>query len=150
MKEEVRVLVIVGATGVNVRTGEFYIFKAKTTIVATSTPGRLWIFIPELSGSKVMTEINDCGDGVAIGWKAGADFALMEQVRGAGNFDSYIPYGVGNSSNTYHGTPIVDARGHEVPWSNKDGKELKTSTGTVSAGCKPEIHAWSGNMTLWQ
>ena len=117
---------IVGATGVNVRTGEFYIFKAKATIVATSTPGRLWIFIPELSGSKVMTEINDCGDGVAIGWKAGADFALMEQVRGAGNFDSYIPYGVGNSSNTYHGTPIVDARGHEVPWSNKDGKELKT------------------------
>lgn len=117
---------IVGATGINVRTGEFYVFKAKATIVATSSPGRLWMFIPELSGSKVMTELNDCGDGVAIGWRAGAEFTLMEQVRGVGNMDAYIPYGVGNSSNTYHGTPIVDSRGNEVPWSNKDGERLKT------------------------
>ena len=118
---------VVGATGFNVRTGEFYIFRAKATIVATSTPGRLWSFIPELSGSKLMSDMNDCGDGFAIGWNAGAEFTLMEQVRGSmGGFDSYIPYGVGNASNTYHGTPIVDARGNEIPWSDKDRRELKT------------------------
>ncbi len=35
---------IVGATGVNVRTGEFYIFQAKATILSTSAPGGMWIF----------------------------------------------------------------------------------------------------------
>ena len=40
---------VVGATGVNTRTGEFYVFKSKATIIATSGVGRLFGFAPEIS-----------------------------------------------------------------------------------------------------
>jgi len=33
---------------------------------------------------------------------------------------------MGNTSNTYHGTPIVDANGKEVPWFDVEGRELRT------------------------
>ena len=39
---------MVGATGLNMRTGEFYVFKAKATILATATPTGMWIFSTEL------------------------------------------------------------------------------------------------------
>ena len=41
---------VVGATGVNVRTGEFYIFKAKATILSMNAPVGLWVFSMELKG----------------------------------------------------------------------------------------------------
>ena len=33
---------VIGATGVNTRTGEFYVFNAKATILSTGKPLRLW------------------------------------------------------------------------------------------------------------
>ncbi len=39
----------------------------------------------------------------------------------------YAPYSMGNASNTYHGTPIVDANGKEVPWVDPYGRELKST-----------------------
>jgi len=41
---------VVGATGVNGRTGEFFIFKAKTTILCMARPARIWLFSPGLPG----------------------------------------------------------------------------------------------------
>ena len=35
---------VVGATGVNVRTGEFYVFRAKATVLALAHPRREWVF----------------------------------------------------------------------------------------------------------
>jgi hypothetical protein len=37
---------------------------------------------------------------------------------------AYLSYGVGNAHNTWHGCPIVDANGKEVPWVDRDGHEL--------------------------
>ena len=37
---------------------------------------------------------------------------------------AYLAYGVGNAHNSWHGCPIVDARGREVPWVDRDGREL--------------------------
>ena len=31
---------------------------------------------------------------------------------------------MGNAHNSWHGCPIVDARGREVPWVDRDGREL--------------------------
>jgi len=119
---------IVGATGINVRTGEFYIFRAKATIVSAGPTGRLWMFAPEVSGSRVQTEINNCGDSFAMGWNAGAELNLMEQTRPSPiGYDAYIQYGMGGASNTWHGASIVDANGREVPWVNRDGVELKST-----------------------
>jgi succinate dehydrogenase/fumarate reductase flavoprotein subunit len=118
---------IAGATGVSVRTGEFYVFRSKATIIATGVTGRLWMFAPEVSGSTVMTELNDCGDGFAAGWRAGAEFNLMEQTRPSGiGYDAYIQYGTGGASNTWHGASIVDSKDREVPWRDRDGRELRT------------------------
>ncbi|MBZ5503545.1 MAG: FAD-dependent oxidoreductase [Acidobacteriia bacterium] len=118
---------VVGATGVNMRTGEFYVFRSKATIIASGGGGRLYSFAPELTASSSMSTMNSAGTGHAVGWDAGAEFVLMEQT-GPGRLSGfgYAPYSMGNTHNTYHGTSIVDANGKEVPWFDPFGRELKT------------------------
>ncbi len=118
---------VVGATAVDAHTGEFYVFRAKATIIATGGAGRLALFAPEITASSSMSDMNSAGVGQAIGWNAGAEFVCMEQsghnrLSGFG----YAPYSMGGTSNTYHGTPIVDAEGKEVPWMDVFGRELQT------------------------
>jgi succinate dehydrogenase/fumarate reductase flavoprotein subunit len=118
---------VVGATGVNTRTGEFSVFKSKATIIATGGAGRLWFFVPELTASSSMGDLNNSGVGQAIGWNAGAEFACMEQTMpGRLSGFGYAPYSMANAHNTYHGAPIVDTNGKEVPWFDVKGRELNT------------------------
>lgn len=118
---------VVGATGVNMRTGEFYVFKSKATIISSGGGGRLFSFAPEVTAAAAMSNMNAAGVGHAIGWNAGAEFVLMEQT-GPGRLAGfgYAPYSMGNTSNTYHGTSIVDANGKEVPWADPYGRPLAT------------------------
>lgn len=116
---------VVGATGVNTRTGEFYVFTAKAAVISTGGAGRLWSFLPELTASSSMGDLNNAGVGQAIGWSAGAEFACMEQTMpGRLSGFGYAPYSMANAHNTFHGTPIVDAEGKEVPWFDARGREL--------------------------
>ena len=39
---------------------------------------------------------------------------------------NYPDYGVANAANTWFACTIVDARGKEVPWVDRDGRVLKT------------------------
>ena len=94
---------VIGATAVNTRTGEYYIFKCKAAIISTGGCGRLNFFAPELTAAGSMSDLNNSGTGHAIGWQAGAEFVLMEQsgharLSGLG----YAPYSMGNTHNTYH------------------------------------------------
>ena len=41
---------VIGATGLHTRTGEFYLFTARATILSTASPAGLWIFSTELAG----------------------------------------------------------------------------------------------------
>jgi succinate dehydrogenase/fumarate reductase flavoprotein subunit len=118
---------VVGATGVNTRTGEFYVFRSKATIIATGGSGRLFQFVPELTASSSMSDMTSAGVGHAIGWKAGAELVCMEKSGFArlGGF-GYAPYSMGNTSNTYHGVPIVDVNGKEVPWVDGFNHPIKT------------------------
>jgi len=118
---------VVGATGVNVRTGEFYVFKAKTTLLSTAQALRLWVFSTELQGFAAEHDDPNCtGDGCAMAWKAGAVFTLMERsMRVPGGF-RYPAYGVGNAHNTWYACTIVDANGKEIPWVDRDGRVLET------------------------
>jgi len=118
---------VVGATGVNVRTGEFYVFKAKAAALCTAEALRLWIFSTELQGfAAEHDDPNDSGDGYAMAWKAGAEFTLMERSAPLSGGFRYLPYGVGNAHNTWFACTIVDANGKEIPWVDRDGKVLKT------------------------
>lgn len=119
----------IGACGMDVHTGKFYSISSKSTILAMSRPARVWLFNPDLPGMCEFRPMNSIGSGHAMGYRAGMEFTMMEKsVRGefsaAGR--SYPPYSTGNNHNTWYGATMVDARGVEVPYLDRDGNELKT------------------------
>jgi succinate dehydrogenase/fumarate reductase flavoprotein subunit len=119
---------IVGATGVNARTGEFYIFKSKASVLSMYFPQRQWIFSTEIRGLTYSHRTpNLTGDGHALSWKAGAVVAGVEASApgGAGAY-GYPQYGYGNAANTWYACTMVDAAGKEIPWVDRDGNVLKT------------------------
>jgi succinate dehydrogenase/fumarate reductase flavoprotein subunit len=119
---------VIGATGLHTRTGEFYIFKAKATVISTNASAGLWIFSAELKGASTHGDPNNSGEGTAMAWHAGAELALMERsssMASAGGF-SYPAFGTGNAHNTWYACTIVDANGKGIPWVDRDGRALKT------------------------
>jgi succinate dehydrogenase/fumarate reductase flavoprotein subunit len=73
---------VIGATGLNVRTGEFYIFNAKATILSASVPAGMWTFSTELIGASTFHDPNNSGEGTAMAWNAGAEITLLEGSGG--------------------------------------------------------------------
>ena len=120
---------VVGATGIHARTGRFYEFHAKATVICTSRPARLWLFNPAYAGLSEFRPTQCIGDGHAAGWRAGAEFAMMEksvraEFSAAGR--SFPPYAAGNNHNSWYAASIVDARGIEVPYRDRDGRVLES------------------------
>jgi succinate dehydrogenase/fumarate reductase flavoprotein subunit len=117
---------VIGATGVNNRTGAFYVFRAGATVLGTAHPTRNWNFNLEVTGAGDILEINNCGDGHAAAWRAGAEMVAMERTAPILSGMGYVPYGVGNAHNTWQGTSIVDRQGREVPWVDMSDRQLST------------------------
>ena len=126
----------IGATGIHTRTGKFFVFKAKSSIMCMSRPARVWLFSAELTGLCEFRPTQCIGDGHAMGWRAGAAFSMMEKSV-VGEFSasgrSYPPYGAGNNHNTWYPASLIDANGREIPYADRDGKLLET----VSERFKP-------------
>ncbi len=117
---------VIGAMGFHLQTGEWYIFQSKTTILSSGPSLRLWVFSTDLAGSYTVHEDpNNSGDGHAMAWEAGAEFAMMEASAPTGGPFRYPAYGTGNCHNTWYGATMVDAEGKEVPWVDRDGNMLK-------------------------
>lgn len=119
---------VIGATGVNGRTGKFTVFQAKATILAMSRPARVWLFSSGLPGLSEFRPPQCTGDGHAMGWRAGVEFCMMEksiraQYSAAGR--SYPAYGAGNNHNTWYACTMVDDNGREIPYADRDGNILK-------------------------
>jgi len=119
----------VGAACMNVRTGRFLIISAKSTILAMSRPARVWMFNADQVGLCEFRPTQSIGSGHAMGYRAGLEFTMMEKsVQGefsaAGR--SFPPYSTGNNHNTWYAATMVDARNVEIPYVDRDGKELKT------------------------
>ena len=118
---------VVGAVGFHTRTGEFYIFRAKATILSTAKPLRLWDFSTEQVGSNASHDDPNCaGDGAAMAWRAGATLMMMERSHSSMGGRRYPAYGTGNAHNTWYPCTIVDANGKEIPWVDRDGRVLTT------------------------
>ncbi len=120
---------VIGATGINGRTGKFTVFKAKATILAMSRPARVWLFSAGLPGLSEFRPPQCTGDGHAMGWRAGVEFCMMEksiraQYSAAGR--SYPAYGAGNNHNTWYACTMVDDNGREIPYVDRDGNVLKS------------------------
>ncbi len=119
---------VTGAMGINMHTGEFYIFKAKATIISTSKPNGIWMFSTEQKGGAALQEPNLTPESFSAMWDAGVELAMMEGSgtrMQSGGF-SYFMYSTGNSHNTWFACTLVDANGKEIPWVDKNGKVLKT------------------------
>ena len=65
--------------GMQVRTGKFYIFRAKATILAMSRPARVWLFDADTTGLCEFRSMQSIGSGHAMGWRAGVEFTMMEK-----------------------------------------------------------------------
>ena len=108
---------VVGATGVNNRTGEFMIFKSKAAIIATAGAGSLWMMSMELCGYSNMMSRTISGDGTVMAWRAGAALTKMEATginRIATGYRHKWYTGAGDAS--YENVPIVDAIGKRLPY----------------------------------
>jgi succinate dehydrogenase/fumarate reductase flavoprotein subunit len=107
---------VVGAIGVNNRTGEFMIFKSKSTILATAGAGSIWLISTELGGYSNMMSRTITGDGTVMAWKAGAELTTMEAtgvLRIATGLKHKWYTGAGDAS--YENVPLVDANGKRLP-----------------------------------
>jgi len=149
---------IVGATGVNTRTGEFQVFRAGATILCMSRPSRIWLFSPEQPGVSEFRPPQCSGDGHAMAWEAGAEFTMMEKSVKAewSGTRSFPPYGTGNTHNTWYACSMVDSEGREIPWVDRDGTILEAvsdryrpSPGQklfLKGGCEPDLpfHEFQG------
>lgn len=118
-----------GAMGMNVRTGKFLVFRAKATVLAMSRPARVWLFDPDMVGLCEFRPMQSIGSGHAMGFRSGMEFTMMEksvraEFSAAGR--SFPPYGAGNNHNTWYAATMVDSRGVEIPYVDRDGNELKT------------------------
>jgi succinate dehydrogenase/fumarate reductase flavoprotein subunit len=108
---------VVGATGLNNRTGEFMIFKSKSAVVSTAGGGSIWMISTELGGYSNMMSRTITGDGTVMAWRAGAALTKMESTGmiGIATGHKHKWYtGAGDAS--YENVPIVDANGKRVPF----------------------------------
>ncbi len=119
----------VGAVGMNVHTGRLVVVRAKATVLCMSRPARVWLFNADTVGLSEFRPLQSIGSGHAMGWRAGIEMTMMEknvraEFSAAGR--SFPPYGAGNNHNTWYAATMVDARGVEIPYVDRDGRELKT------------------------
>ena len=108
---------VVGATGLNNRTGEFLIFRSKSTIISTGGSGSIWMISTELGGYSNMMSRTATGDGTVIAWNAGAELTKMEAtgvLRIATGYKHKWYSGAGDAS--YENVPLVDANGKRLPY----------------------------------
>lgn len=110
---------VIGATGVNVRTGEFIICRAKATIITTARPSRIWDFSTDKHG------LNITG-GSPIAWTAGAEFTMLEKNSKIGGAPFAPTHGEGSDRNTAYPCTMVDDNGKEVPWVDRSGNLLES------------------------
>ena len=107
----------VGATGINARTGEFLVIKAKAVIIATAGSGQLWMMDMEHGGYTSMFSRNESSDSSAIAWKAGATLTMMEgscPISIATGLKHKWYTGAGDAS--YENVPLVDANNKRLPF----------------------------------
>jgi succinate dehydrogenase/fumarate reductase flavoprotein subunit len=117
---------VVGATGISMETGAFYVFKAKSILIASGYVCSVWTFSTELTGNSYRWDPNEIGEGLAMAWKAGAEVYGMHKAgstKGSHPF-AWPRFGVGNPSNTWYPCSIVDNNGKEVPWEDINGNPV--------------------------
>ncbi|MBI5446850.1 MAG: FAD-dependent oxidoreductase [Deltaproteobacteria bacterium] len=122
---------VIGATALDTRTGAFLVFRAGAVVDCLSRHQRNWCFSTDTRGIANFRPTQIVGDGHAMAWRAGGTFALMERSRPS-SFASpraFPPYGHANAINTWFPCTLVDARGKQVPYVDRDGRVVEDEEG---------------------
>ncbi|MDF3001482.1 MAG: dependent oxidoreductase, partial [Bacillota bacterium] len=119
-----------GAMGLHMQTGELFVFKAKTVVVATGGVYGMWNYRNDVLGANCeFPDPNGAGDGHAMVWEIGAEVAMMERAGSkgsAGHIHGQPSYGGVSAYNTHYPCTIVDADGKEIPWEDHEGNLIET------------------------
>ncbi len=131
---------VVGATGLNVRTGEFVVVKAKAVVLSAGGSGQMWFMDMEHGGYSSMYSRNASGDGTAMAWRAGAAVTMME-----GSSPYRIATGLkhkwytGGGDASYENIPMVDSNGKKLPYATQgwaDGGAMYSDEAKMRAGVR--------------
>lgn len=137
---------VVGATGVNRRTGEFHVFKSKATIITTGWVTRLWFYAGNTwctgfgyEGSGVNT---NTGDGMAMAFRVGAELMNMESSMPSPSAFGYrsepIPGVSGlddRRGDSAWPARVIDATGKPVPTTFPPYRSPRYQLGVGSVPC---------------
>ena len=146
---------VVGATGINVRTGEFLIVKAKAVIMSTGGgSGALWFADMEHGGydSSNASRNNSSGN-IEMAWRAGAKLTMME-----GSSQSRIGTGLkhkwytGGADASYENVSLVDANNKVLPTPTQgwaDGGAMFSNNAAVRMDIKKRIEAGEFELPLY-
>lgn len=133
---------VVGAMGFSLETGEFYVFSAKSVIIASGYVCSMWTYSMEITGNSYRWDPNDIGEGLAMAYLAGAKiygFYNNGTTRASHPF-AWPRFGVGDNSNTWTPCTIVDNQGREVPWVYPDGRVAETVQERVNRSGQEQPH----------
>jgi succinate dehydrogenase/fumarate reductase flavoprotein subunit len=120
---------VVGATGINTRTGEFMIFKAKVVVLSTAGIGSIWVFNTELAGITTFRSRANAGDGTVMAFRAGAAVTQMEK-------SGLLSLGTGLKHKWYAG---IDASFEHLSQIDDNGKPLPQRANMREAVLKGEL-----------
>jgi succinate dehydrogenase/fumarate reductase flavoprotein subunit len=120
---------VVGATGINTRTGEFMIFKAKAVVLSTAGIGSIWVFNTELAGITTFRSRNNAGDGTVMAYRAGAAVTQMEK-------SGFLTLGTGYKHKWYAG---IDASFEHLSQIDDNGKPITRRGNLREAVLKGEV-----------
>ena len=129
---------VIGAMGLHTRTGELLVVRGKGHGAGHRAPG------PALGALHGVPPDLPRPQLAATAWPRpgtpGAEFARLEESSPDCGPLAYIAYGVGNAHNTWHGCPIVDANGREVPWVDRDGQRAGERRGALPPVARAALH----------
>ena len=72
---------VVGAVGLNTRTGELTAFHAKAVVLCTGSSSRTYVVNPGSKWFWMRDMGTNCGDGRGMAYRAGAELTMMELIR---------------------------------------------------------------------
>ena len=128
---------IVGATGLNTRTGEFVIVKAKAVIMSAGGSGQMWHVDMEHGGFTNMYPRTWSGDSTAMAWRAGATLTMMEGTSVNRMSGQRHKWYTGGGDASYENIPIVDSNGKILPYATQgwqDGGAMWSDAAKMRAG----------------
>ena len=96
---------VIGAVGLDVRTGELTAFRARAVVLCTGSSSRQYVVVPGAWWFWMRDMGTNSGDGRAMAYRAGAELTMMELIR--------TDHMMGNVMARFWGGRCYNARGEE-------------------------------------